>query len=112
MNDELVGQYKDICNKIADVINKHLFDSEHSYRWVSDRIGGVCDFGISSFLTVEDMILILENNMSKEEFFEWNNANLKHVDYISLYSWLQGCRHNLVERWKRYMKGDYLMTTS
>lgn len=112
MNDELVGQYKDICNKIADVINKHLFDSEHSYRWVSDRIGGVCDFGITFFLTVEDMILILENNMSKEEFFEWNNANLEHKDYISLYSWLQGCRHNLVERWKRYMKRDYLMTTS
>ena len=61
---------------------------------VGDRIGGICDFGNANFLTMGDMVLILETDMDPKGFFEWSAANEENKDYISLHCWLQGVRHS------------------
>ena len=95
INDyDLVRKYKDTCAEIADAVAIRLFPTTRQHKWVGDRIGGICDFGNANFLTMGDMVLILETDMDPKGFFEWSAANEENKDYISLHCWLQGVRHS------------------
>jgi hypothetical protein len=98
--NDAVQRFKDACNDIADAVNKQLFDGCRNWYWIGDEVGGACDFEESDVLNPEDMVRIIENNMSYDEYAEWRDANLDNNRYINLKSWLMGARHDMFkEEW-------------
>lgn len=92
----VIKVYHDVCNKLAELVNSQLFDGCRKWYWIGDEVGGVCDFEDSDVLNPEDMVRIIENGMSYDEYAEWNDANLDNDSYINLKSWLMGARHNML----------------
>ena len=97
---EIVQQYKDSCNKLAESVNKQLFDGCRKWYWIGDEVGGACDFEECDVLNPEDMVRIIENNMTYDEYAEWRDANLDNGRYVNLRSWLMGARHYMLDTWK------------
>lgn len=87
--------FKTACNRLAIFVNMQLFDGCRKWYWIGDEVGGACDFEEADVLNPEDMVRIIENNMSYDEYAEWRNANLDHAQYINLKSWLMGARHDM-----------------
>ena len=90
-------QFKDCCNKLAELVNQRLFDGCRTWYWIGDSIGGTCDFEEADILNTEDMVRILENDMDYDDYAEWRDANLDHAQYINLKSWLMGLRHDMLK---------------
>lgn len=94
--NEVIKVYHDVCNKLAELVNSQLFDGCRKWYWICDEVGGVCDFEDSDVLDPEDMVRIIENGMSYDEYAEWNDANIDNGRYINLKSWMMGARHNML----------------
>ena len=92
---EIVQQYKDSCNELAELVNMQLFDGCRNWCWIGDEVGGACDFEETDVLNPEDMVRIIENNMTYDEYAEWRDANIDNNRYINLKSWLMGARHDV-----------------
>lgn len=90
-----VKQYKDSCNKIAELVNQQLFDGCRKWYWIGGNVGGVCDFDDADVLNAEDMVRVIEYNVTYEQYSEWREANLDN-QYINLKSWLMGARHKML----------------
>ena len=98
MNPKLnnfIKQYKDSCNKLAEAVNEQLFDGCRKWYWIGDEVGGACDFEEVDVLNPEDMVRIIENGLTYDEYAEWREANLDNNRYINLKSWLMGARHDM-----------------
>lgn len=95
---ETIELFKFACNNLATAVNKQLFDGCRKWYWIGDEVGGVCDFDGCDVLNPEDMVRIIENNMTYDEYAEWRNANLDNNRYINLKSWLMGARHDMLEK--------------
>lgn len=92
---KLIQQYKNSCNKLAELVNQRLFDGSREWHWIGDDVGGTCDFEDVDVLNVEDMIRVLENDMDYDDYSEWRDANIDNNRYINLKSWLMGARHEM-----------------
>lgn len=90
--------FKTACNRLATFVNMQLFDGCRKWCWIGDEVGGACDFEESDVLNPEDMVRIIENDMSYDEYAEWRDANLDHAQYINLKSWLMGARHDMLNK--------------
>ena len=97
---ETIELFKFACNSLATAVNKQLFDGCRDWCWIGDEVGGVCDFDCIDVLNPEDMVRIIENNMTYDEYAEWRNANLDDGRYINLKSWLMGLRHDMIDKEK------------
>lgn len=86
-------QFKDCCNKLAEIVNQRLFDGCRKWHWIGNDVGGACDFEETDVLNPEDMVRIIENGMTYDEYAEWRDANIDNNGYINLKSWLMGARH-------------------
>ena len=98
---EIVQQYKDCCNELAELVNMQLFDGCRKWYWIGDEVGGACDFEDCDVLNPEDMVRIIENGLTYDEYAEWRDANLDNKHYINLKSWLMGARHDMLDKEKR-----------
>lgn len=97
----IISIYKNACAELAELINQRLFDGCRNPYWIGDVVGGICDFDGTDTITADDMVLIIENNMTYEQYAEWRNANLDNGDkYINLKSWLMGLRHDMLVKSK------------
>lgn len=94
----VVCQFKKACDDLAEAINKQLFDDSREWSWVGNQVGGICDFEEVDLLNPEEMVLIIENHLTYEEYSEWRYANLDHKRFINLPSWLLGARHEMFEK--------------
>ena len=94
---KIIKQYKDSCNELAELVNMQLFDVCRKWYWIGDEVGGACDFEETDVLNPEDMVRVIENNMTYDEYAEWRDANLDHAQYINLKSWLMGARHDMLK---------------
>ncbi len=94
---DAIKKYKDACNLLASIVNDQLFDGCRDWYWVGDEVGGLCDFRDTDFLSPEDMVRIIENRTTYDEYAEWREANIDHAQYINLKSWLMGARHNMIQ---------------
>lgn len=83
------------CNRLATFVNEQLFNGCRDWYWIGDDIGGACDFGEVDVLNAEDMVRIIENDMTYDDYVEWREANLDNNRYINLKSWLMGARHEM-----------------
>lgn len=97
---EIIQQYKDSCNKLAEIVNKQLFDGCRRWYWIGEEVGETCDFDECDVLNPEDMVRIIENGITYDQYAEWREANLDDGRYINLKSWLMGARHDIFkEEW-------------
>ena len=96
--DKTLERYKIAANELAIAVNHQLFDDLREWYWLRDIVGGTCDFGDCDVLGTDDMVLILEHRMTFDEYAEWQEANLKNNQYINLYSWLHGLRHDMLNK--------------
>ena len=48
-------------------------------------------------LNPEDMVRIIENGLTYDEYAEWRDANLDNNRCINLKSWLMGLRHDMLK---------------
>lgn len=92
---KLTHQFRDCCNKLAELVNQHLFDGSRTWYWIGNDVGGTCDFEEADIINAEDMVRILENDMDYDEYSEWRDANIDNNRYINLKSWLMGARHDM-----------------
>lgn len=92
---KLTQQYRYCCNKLAELVNQHLFDGSRTWYWIGNDVGGACDFEDADILNAEDMVRILELDMDYDEYSEWRDANIDNNRYINLKSWLMGARHDM-----------------
>lgn len=95
---DAIKKYKDACNLLASIVNDQLFDGCRDWYWVGDEVGGLCDFMDTDFLSPEDMVRIIENDMTYDEYAEWREANLDNSSNITLKSWLMGLRHDMLNK--------------
>lgn len=93
-----IEMFKTACNRLAIFVNMQLFDGCRKWYWISDEVGGACDFEEADVLHPDDMVRIIDNNMSYDEYTEWRDANLDHAQYINLKSWLMGARHEMFNK--------------
>ena len=96
----VVTMFHSYCNRLATLVNEQLFDGCRKWYWIGDEVGGACDFEESDVLNPEDMVRIIENKMTYDEYAEWRDANLDNNRYINLKSWLMGARHYMLDKEK------------
>ena len=92
--------FRESCDRLAELVNEQLFDGCRRWCWIGDEVGGVCDFDCIDVLNPEDMVRIIENNMTYDEYAEWRDANIDNNRYINLKSWLMGLRHDMLDKEK------------
>ena len=87
--------FRESCDRLAELVNQQLFDGCRKWYWIGNEVGGLCDFEDCDVLKPEAMVLIIETNMTYDEYAEWRDANLNNNYYIHLKSWLMGERHDM-----------------
>ena len=87
--------FRESCDRLAELVNQQLFDGCRKWYWIGNEVGGACDFEDCDVLKPEAMVLIIETNMTYDEYAEWRDANLNNNYYIHLKSWLMGERHDM-----------------
>ena len=97
----VVRKYKKACDDLAELVNEQLFDGCREWYWIGDEVGGACDFEDCDVLNPEDMVRIIENGLTYDEYAEWRDANLDNKHYINLKSWLMGARHYMLKEEKK-----------
>ena len=95
-----VELFRVACDGLAASVNQQLFDGCRKWYWIGDEVGGLCDFEDCDVLKPEDMVRIIENNMTYDEYAEWRDANIDNNHYINLKSWLMGLRHDMLDKEK------------
>lgn len=95
---DAIKKYKDACNLLASIVNDQLFDGLREWYWVGNEVGGICDFEDTDFLSPEDMVRIIENGLTYDEYAKWREANIDNDRYINLKSWLMGLRHDMLNK--------------
>lgn len=104
-NDELKTVFNLICDEYAKrLCNMYNWYYEDCF-WVADlRAGTFCSSDMEYSLSLEDIILIVENNLPFEEFLEWWDYNVmityaqsnhpfsNQYHEINMWSWIKGYR--------------------
>ena len=90
----VVRKYKKACDDLAELVNEQIFDGCREWYWIGDEVGGACDFEETDVLNPEDMVRIIENGLTYDQYAEWREANLDNGRYINLKSWLMGLRQD------------------
>ena len=88
----VVRNFKKACDDLAELVNEQLFDGCREWYWIGDEVGGACDFEETDVLNPKDMVRIIDNCLTYNEYAEWREANLDDGRYINLKSWLKGAR--------------------
>ena len=92
--------FRESCDRLAELVNEQLFDGCRKWYWIGNEVGGLCDFEECDVLNPKDMVRIIENGLTYDEYAEWRDANLDNNRYIKLKSWLMGERHNMFKEEK------------
>lgn len=93
------------CDKLREKFDAAVsaYEKELCHRWyitdgywVSDDKSGLYYFRDEYYLTLENMVYVVDNDISYEEFVEWHKYNYKasefRLNYITLRSWHNGCQ--------------------
>ena len=92
--------FRESCDRLAELVNEQLFDGCRKWYWIGNEIGCMCDFEEADVLKPEDMVHIIENGLTYDEYAEWREANLDNGRYIDIKSWLMGLRHDMLDKEK------------
>lgn len=87
---QLKGAYEEICEEYRRRLNEQWgLDIEDSWWIPSDRIGATLALNdLESSLSIEDVRLMVELNISYEDFIKWWNHSLGTTRYyINAFNW-------------------------
>ena len=87
---QLKGAYKEICNEYRRRLNEQWqLDIKDSWWIPSDRVGVTLALNDLEYsLSMEDVCLMVDLNISYEDFCEWWNHCLSNPEYhISAFNW-------------------------
>lgn len=86
--------YEAVCDTYAQRLIEQLGLSEDEAYWVSDDIGGTFAYSDSYFLSMEDIVMLVDNCIGYDEFNEWYNqwTDFDNKDRTNLRSWIMGAR--------------------
>ena len=104
--NKAIRRFHTDVNALASLVNDQIFENCRNYYWVGDDVGGLCDFDDVDFLTPTEMVLILENNLTYDQYAEWRNADLDYnadkeasqKRHINLDSWIRGARYEMFNK--------------
>lgn len=104
--NKAIRRFHTDVNALAALVNEQIFENCRNYYWVGDEVGGLCDFDGVDFLTPTEMVLILENNLTYDQYAEWRNAGLDYnadkeasqQRHINLDSWIRGARYEMFDK--------------
>lgn len=97
-NKERVAQlrenYEKACSDYVAALNEAWGISEG--WWIGGDIGGIYCFLDAECLTMEDVVLAVDNNICIDAYFEWSEYNQFACEFgqnrINLKSWIMGMR--------------------
>ena len=89
-----VVNYWEACERLVEITNKQLFGGIRQTCWIGGVCGGLCCFDID-LLSPEEMVLIIQYEVTYEQYVEWQEANFANESKINLQSWLKGTRHSM-----------------
>ena len=92
--------FRESCDRLAELVNQQLFDGCRKWYWIGNEVGGACDFEEADVLNPDDMVHIIENGLTYDEYAEWRDANLDNNRYINLKLWMMGARHDMLKEEK------------
>ena len=92
--------FRESCDRLAALVNHQLFDGCRKWYWIGNEVGGACDFEEADVLNPDDMVHIIENGLTYDEYAEWRDANLDNNRYINLKLWMIGARHDMLKEEK------------
>lgn len=104
--NKAIRRFHTDVNALAALVNEQIFENCRNYYWVGDEVGDLCDFDGGDFLTPTEMVLILENELTYDQYAEWRNAGLDYnadkedsqQRYINLNSWICGARYEMFDK--------------
>lgn len=91
----LKEQWEKACNAyLLELVNTWDLDTSYGF-WIADDVGGTYAYGDVYFLSMEDIKYCVENNLTREEYVEYQEYNSDACslgfDNINLRSWHNGC---------------------
>ena len=91
----LKTNYESACNAYLRALLT-LWDLDGCYGfWIGDEIGGVYCYGDDLFIGMDDMRYCVENNVSYDTFYEWQEYCVWAHEFDkaspNLKSWCMGC---------------------
>ena len=89
--------YEKACNAyLLALANMWEWDCSGDYGyWIGDEVGGLYAYGDSTFINMEDIIYCVENSISKETYFDWQEYCVWAANFgqntPNLKAWCNGC---------------------
>ena len=92
---EIRRQFECACNRyVLELLRMWGLDSYYGY-WIGNEVGGVYDYDGCFTISMEDIIYIVEHDVEKEQYWEWQeycvDAMEFNMDTPNLRSWMMGC---------------------
>lgn len=96
---ENFDKYEALCNDIAEMVNKRLFDGKRKWYWIGEEIGGICDFEDTDFINMAEMLSIIKYNVTFDEYNSWHSYSIDEPTHsFSLRSWIAVHREKETEK--------------
>ena len=123
-NTELKQTFEDACDEYAKrLCTKYGWYFEDCF-WVADIKGGTfCTSDIEYSLSMEDIKLLVDNDISFEEFDRWwyynyrmgiakmNNPQDETLHEVNLWTWIRGYHGDKEEQWLKEQEDLYWAKT-
>lgn len=102
---ELNDAYEKACNDILNAFAKKYYVDVDKDCWVGDNVGDIVCVSEEFFISMQDILLMLNNDVSWEEYFDFYHYNQDcaylGLHTINLRSWLVGAIRYPKERLER-----------
>lgn len=84
---------RSVINYLNALLQNWELDSEYGY-WVGDEIGGLYAYGDWLFISMDNIIFCVKNDVTEKEYSEWTEYNSKCTEYnlrgMNLKAWHAG----------------------
>lgn len=104
----LKENYEKGCNGyLVELLNRWGMDGVNGY-WVADEVGGTFAYGDYLFISMEDIIYCVENDVTENEYVEHQDYNVEAnefgFDIINIRAWHNGCPRVSRETFDKFRK--------
>lgn len=92
--EEMRKSFDKVCQQYVDALIEKWELSKPDTWWIANDVGGVLAFNDTGFLSLNDLIFCIEEDVTIEEYYEWSEYNMFaqefHQNLINLSSWHKG----------------------
>ena len=91
---DYIKDYEVACNNLVSLFAKKYDVSVSKDDWVANVVGGTISINDEFFLSMEEIVIMIRENVPWETFLAWwdydMDASLLGLDTINLSSWIKG----------------------